>query len=100
MVRIEVELLGENVQNEIYDLRNYLKENIPDANFIIKEQPASQGQMSLGIIEAIQGGIVHASTAILIEELYRNLLKPLITAWQNKRKSAGMHLEVMSSLSG
>ena len=98
MVRIEVELQGSNVQDNIFDLRNYLKENIPDTDFFIKDQPAADGQM--GDMEHLIGGILHASTAILIEELYHNLLKPLLKAWLKGRNNAGLQLEVMSSLSG
>lgn len=100
MVRLEVELIGDNVRNEIYDLRNYMRENFPDADFVIKEQPSSPGQMGLDLLEPVVNGVLHATTAIAFEELYRNLVKPLILTWLKGRKSAGLNLEVMSSLSG
>ncbi len=98
MIRVEIELQGQSVPDEIFDLRNYLKEQLPDADFFIKEQPLADGQM--GEIESLIGGILHASTAIIIEELYQNLLKPLLNAWLKKRRNAGVQLEVMSSLTG
>jgi len=98
MVRIEIELIGENVKNEIYDLRNYLKEHIPDVDFAIKQQPGLPGQMGIPL-EPIINGLLHAGTAILFEELYRNLLRPLFLEWLHLRKAAGSRLEVMSSVS-
>lgn len=99
MVRIEIELIGDDIRNEIYELRNFLKEQTRDVDLMIKEQPASEGQMSLGLAEPILNGVLHAATAIAFEELYRNLLKPLLLNWLKGRKSAGIQLEVMSSLS-
>ncbi|MEP6711645.1 MAG: caspase family protein [Ferruginibacter sp.] len=98
MIRIEIELQGENVQDNIFDLRNYLKEQMPDNDFFIKTQPAGYGQM--GGLDDLIGGILHASTAIVLEEIYHNLIKPLLNAWLKKRNSEGVQLEVMSSLTG
>ena len=99
MVRIEIELHGAAAKEEIYDLRNYLKEKLPDANFVLKEQPPLPGQMSGGIVESLMGGLVHAGAAISIEILYHSLIHPLLQSWKEKRKQAGSQLEIMSSLS-
>ncbi len=98
MVRVEIELLSEINQDDIYDLRNYLNEKLPDAGFIIKEQPPAPGQMGDDILSMLVGGLTHASTAIVAEELYHNLLKPLFLEWKMSRKQKGKHLELMSSL--
>ena len=98
MVRIEIELHGTNVQEEIYDLRNYLKEKMPEADFVLKEQPPLPGQMSGGAVEALMGGLTQAFVSIVLEEVYQNLLKPLYTDWKTRRKQKGSQLEIMSSL--
>jgi len=46
MVQIEIELLNLPA-DELYDLRNFLKEQIPETDFTLKAQPALPGQMSL-----------------------------------------------------
>ncbi|HEY4148366.1 MAG TPA: caspase family protein [Chitinophagaceae bacterium] len=97
MVRIEIELLGEKTQEDIYDLRNYLREQMPGADFVLKEQPALPGQMG-GLIEPIINGLLHASSAIVFEEIYHNLLKPLYNGWLKARKQASSELQVMSSI--
>lgn len=99
MARIEVELIGEYTQDEIYDLRNYLRENLPEGDFVIKEQPTSPGQMSAGIIEAVVMGLIHAAVSVTAEDLYRNLIKPVGMKWLHLRESAGSRLELMSSIS-
>lgn len=97
MVRIEIELLGEKATDDIYDLRNFLKEKLPEIDFAFKEQPPLPGQMGI-LLEPILGGILHATSAIILEEIYRNLLKPVYDAWIKSRQRSGSKLEIMSSL--
>ena len=99
MVQLEIELLAPASKDEIYSLRNFLKEQLPDAEFLIKEQPPAPGQMSGSIAETIVMGVLHASSAILIEELYHNLLKPLLIKWKMTAENKHSQLEIMSSLS-
>lgn len=99
MVRIEIELHGSNTREEIYDLRNYLKEKMPEADFVLKERSPLPGQMSGGgVVESLMGGLLHAGVAILFEEMYHNLLRPLYNDWKTRRKQAGSQLEIMSTL--
>ena len=98
MVQIEIELLGSNTREEIFDLRNYLQEKMPEAHFVLKPQPPLPGQMSGALWESLCGGMAEAVVVIGLAELYRNLLRPLVKDWRARRKQAGLQLEIMSTL--
>jgi TPR repeat protein len=99
MVKIELELLGDVSQEEIYAFRNFLNDAIPEAGLSIKPQPPAPGQMG-EILMAVLAGSLHAGASIAVEMVYHNFLHPYIKAWNEKRKAEKKPaLQVMSSLS-
>jgi TPR repeat protein len=98
MVQVEIEVLEAATPDDIYDLRNWLREQVPQGDFIIREQSPAAGQMGI-FLEPVLNGLLHATSAVLLEELYHNLLKPVLEGWIKTRKKQNVQLEIMSSLS-
>ncbi len=99
MVQVEIEVLKAATPDDIYHLRNWLREQVPQGDFIIREQPPAAGQMGILLLEPVLNGLLHATSAVLLEELYHNLLKPVLEGWIKSRKKQNVQLEIMSSLS-
>jgi tetratricopeptide (TPR) repeat protein len=99
MISLELELFEFGSRNDVYELRNFLKEEMPDVDFSIKEHSPLPGQMGEGLASAVVAGFMHAGSAILLESLYHNLLKPLLQKWIEKKQATNSRLEIMSSLS-
>jgi tetratricopeptide (TPR) repeat protein len=98
MVQVEIEVLKAATPDDVYHLRNWLREQFPQGDFVIREQSPAAGQMGI-ILEPVLNGLLHATTAVLLEELYHNLLKPVLEGWIKSRKKQNVQLEIMSSLS-
>ncbi len=88
MVSLDIELTSAGSSDDIYDLRNFLQQEIQGMDIHLKEQPTVEGQMSLGgdPMEIILTGIYHVAIALPLEELYHSVLKPKIKAWLESRK--------------
>ncbi len=99
-MRIEIELDHPDSKDEIYDLRNYLLENLDGISLHIKESPPQEGQMALGLLtDPVIGGVVEALVGFTIHQVYDGMLKPKINAWLQAKKAKGAsNLGVLSTL--
>lgn len=90
MVQLEIEIKSPADKNEIYELRNFLQQQIEGLDVHIKEQPAQEGQMSGSIPETIVMGMIHLAVTIPLEGFYHHYLQPKIKEWMGSRKKAMM----------
>lgn len=99
-MNIEIEIKSPDAKNDIYELRNYLRQHAPDINLSIKEEPPQEGQMALGVVIGfVLNTILHVSANISLEELYHQRLKPLVVEWvRSKKKTSEGSMEVLSTL--
>src|ERR1700721_454468 len=87
MVQIEIELLNEISKDEIYDLRNFLKQHIPQADISLKNSPPAPGQM--GFDFSIINVLVEASTAVTLEQVFHHYIFPSLKQWFSTTKTLG-----------
>ena len=98
MVQIEIELQGEAANNDIYELRNFLNEQLEDASWGMKPQPAVAGQM--GAVEALISGSLHAGASIALDltdsntwdvrqlDQWPTIQEMRLVGWRNKDRHA------------
>lgn len=106
---LEVEIRSATSNNDVYELRNFLQQQLEGVQLNIKEQPAQPGEMSgalvLPIIAAVVEGLfghtfahyIGHSVGQSLKEGYTKFLQPSIEKWLQTKKD-GQHLEVLSTL--
>jgi len=100
-MNIEIEIKSDNAKNEIFDLRNFLKEEgINDIkNLNLKENPIQEGQMSITLAAILTGLIVPSVVGVAVDRLYSNVLEAPIKKWLQKRKEQGKtDIEIITSV--
>ena len=101
-MNIEIEIKSPDAKNDIYELRNYLQQNVEDLQLKIKEEPPQEGQMSIGILGVFAlDTVLHVAANISLEEWYQHKLKPRVVQWlQSRKKNDDGSLEILSTLKG
>ncbi|HLG38161.1 MAG TPA: caspase family protein [Chitinophagaceae bacterium] len=98
MINVEIEIVSADAKNAIYELRNYLAENVENLQITIKEQPGMEGEMSLFSAETILNGVIHAGVGLGIERCI-HILWPLIKEWIKEKNVRGdKKIEVLATL--
>ena len=99
-MNIEIEIKSPDAKNDIYELRNYLQQNVEDLQLKIKEEPPQEGQMSIGILGVFAlDTVLHVAANISLEEWYQHKLKPRVVQWlQSRKKNDDGSLEILSTL--
>jgi len=99
----EVETGTKLSENDLFELRNYLNENLQGEglNFQVKEAPMREGQMG-ELAELVLSGMLHASMAVPIELFFAKVLAPKIEHWAKERSKSNNlpNIEVRSSIKG
>jgi tetratricopeptide (TPR) repeat protein len=84
---------------DIYELRNFLLKEIDHLDVTIKEQPAPEGEMAIGIIEPLLIGVLTSLTNYSVQDFYNLVIKPKLTQWlKRKTDETGRQPEVIASV--
>ena len=99
-MQLEIEFQSSDATQDIYELRNFLQEQMPDLNVNLKVLPPLEGQMVAGTVSGIIiSGLIEAIAGESIHELYNRVLRPRITSWLNAKHNPNTpKLEVLSTL--
>ncbi|MEO8403333.1 MAG: caspase family protein [Chitinophagaceae bacterium] len=98
MVNLEIEILSAEAKEDIYQLRNYLAEQIDNLQISIKEQSALEGQMSPFTSEGILNGVIHAGVGIGIEQCVHIILPVIKDFLKHIPLPFGKKVEVLATL--
>ncbi len=90
-MKVEIEIKSSDAKNEIFDLRNFIQNEMSDFKINIKETPPQEGEMSIlgaiGILAATPFG--GAILGLAVNKVYDNFIENPLKKWLEKRKKEG-----------